>query len=255
MKKLILTLLILIVLGLLLFLGLPYYQKSTSSLSKATKAESGGQLQIAYDHYINALIDISPSTKIPDFNKSKVVEGKIWKSDIMRYVTFLRQTTQKSVDFTHVLNKINNYNDRYSHSECKVVNMSRKLADTAVFFNEWKNTFYAPSAPFNPSDLDIAYEVYSKNGSFLKLSADKGFTYEIYLINTSSGIQTNFTVFSEGVSTALVFPGEYLLLCRSSVAFSTSEIWKSSTSIASLTIPDNTSILSGMLITKVSKTR
>jgi len=253
MKKLTLTLVVLIFVVLTGYFGYDYYKKSTAPLKKAVAAEADAQYQDAYDNYINALIDICPSMKIPDINKSKVVDQKIWKSDLAKFVAHLLQTGTKPGNFEKIVERINNYSEKYSHQENKIVNMVQSELDSAAFNDEWKNTFYASTAPFDQSHVTLASDAFSKNGSFLQLYANKGFTYEVTLVSLSNGTQTTCTVFSEGETSVLAFPGDYILTVKSTVEFSKSEIWKSGTTVIPVTIPARSSNITGTIITKVSR--
>jgi hypothetical protein len=253
MKRTTLTLVIFIVISVIGFFAYQNYCTSTSPLKKAAKAELSGQMQAAYDLYSEALIDICPSLKIPDINKSKVVDVTVWRKDLTKYVEWLCLPATVPEHFPHVLQAINTYKSTYSRSESRIVNISEKALDTNDFISEWKNAFFAPATKIDSAHLQLASGAHFRNLSFLKLSADKGFTYEINLVNLSSGKQTTFTIFSEGNTSALAYPGEYLLLCKSKVAFSSGEIWRSSNTVIPITIPSKASLITGVLITKVKR--
>ncbi len=255
MKKAVVTLLVLSALGIGGYFGYTFYQLKTSPLEKARKAELDGRIQNAFDHYIDALRFITPDLPLPDLNKSKVVDSKIWKSDLARYTSWLLDTSKKPAAFDSIYNKILGYQDNYSHSENKIVNLTGTILSGDAFDTEWKDAFYAPTAPWNESHKELSSYAYSKKGSFLRLSADKGFTYNISIINLKTGIQTSFTVYSEGKTTSLVFPGKYIVICRSIVEYSKGQKWVSPSTITPITIPDSSSLIKGMLITKVARTK
>jgi hypothetical protein len=253
MKKIAITFVILITISTTGYFAYQHYNTSFSPLKKAERAERSGQLQTAYDLYSEALIDICPSFKVPDINKSKVVEVTVWKKDLAKYVEWLCLPAPVPEHYSQVLQTINKYKDTYSRSESRIVNIAEKALDTSRFISEWKNAFFAPAAKTDSAHLQLASGAHFRNFSFLKLSADKGFTYELNLINLSSGKQTTFKIFSEGSTSVLAYPGRYLLLCRSTVAFSSGEIWRSSITIMPITIPKEASLITGVLITKVAR--
>ncbi|NLD91628.1 MAG: hypothetical protein GX639_03055 [Fibrobacter sp.] len=255
MKRAVVTLLVLFVLGIGGYFGYTFYKIKTSALEKARKAELEGRIQNAFDHYIDALRFISPDMPLPDLNKSKVVDSKIWKSDLVRYTSWLLDTSKKTVTFDSVYRKIIGYQDTYSHSENKIINLTNAALSGDAFDNEWKETFYASTAPWDESHKELSSYAYSKKGSFLRLSADKGFTYNISIINLKTGIRTSFTVYSEGKTTSLIFPGDYIIICKSIVEYSKGQKWVSPSTITPITIPDSSSLVKGMLITKVSRTK
>ena len=253
MKKAILTLGIIMTITLAGYFTYLKYISSISPLKNAVKAELNGQLQEAYDLYSEALIDISPSLPLPNINKSKVVDVTIWKKDLTKYVEWLSLPAPIPEQFSQVLQAINKYKSDYSRSENRIVNYAEKTLDTTRFLSEWKRAFYAPAAKIDSAHLQLASNAQFKNLSFLKLSADKGFSYELNLVNIFTGRQTTFKIYSEGSTSVLAYPGDYLLLCRSSVAFSSGEIWRSSNTIIPITIPQKSALITGVLITKVSR--
>lgn len=253
MKKTAFTIVIIISILATGYFGYQHYRLRTSPLINAEKAEHDGQLQKAYDLYSEALIEICPSLKIPNRNKSKVVNMTVWKKDLTKYVEWLCLPAQVPEHFPQVLQAINKYKSTYSRSESSIVNLTEKALNENQFISEWKGAFFAPAAQFDSAHLQLASGTHFRNLSFLKLSADKGFTYEINLINLSSGKQTIFTIYSEGNTSVLAYPGDYLILCKSKVSFSSSEIWRSSNSVIPITIPQKASLITGVLITKVSR--
>lgn len=255
MKKAVVTLLVLSILGASGHFGYTYYLKKSSPLIKARKAEQEGRMQSAFDYYIDALTFVTPNIPLPDLNKSKVVDSKIWKSDLARYTSWLLDTSKKPVNFDSVYNKILDYQEQFSHSENKIVNLTDTILSETSFGIEWKDAFYASTAPWDESHKELSSYAYSKKGSFLRLSADKGFTYTINLINLKTGIQSSFIVYSEGKTTVLVFPGEYIAICKSIVEYSRGQKWVSPSTITKISIPESSSLIKGMLITKVARTK
>jgi hypothetical protein len=255
MKRAVVTLLVLSVLGAGGYFGYTYYQKKSSPLEKAKKAELKGLMQNAFDHYIDALTFITPNMPLPDLNKSKVVDSKIWKSDLARYASWLLDTSKKPANFDSIYSKILGYQEKFSHSENKIVNLTDTVLSEKSFDTEWKAAFYASTAPWDDSHKELSSYAYSKKGSFLRLSADKGFTYNLSIINLKTGIQSSFIVYSEGKTTILVFPGEYVITCKSTVEYSKGQKWVSPSTITPITVPDSSSLIKGMLITKVARTR
>jgi hypothetical protein len=255
MKRAVVTLFVLIVLCAGGYFGYTYYQKKASPLEKAKKAELEGRMQNAFDHYIDALAFVAPNMPLPDFNKSKVVDSKIWKSDLARYTSWLLDTSKKPVNFDSIYNKILGYQEKFSHTENKIVNQTDTILSEKAFETEWKDVFYASTAPWDESHKELSSYAYSKKGSFLRLSADKGFTYTISLINLKTGIQSSFVVYSEGKTTILVFPGEYIAICRSTVEYTKGQKWISPSTITPISVPDSSSLIKGMLITKVSRAK
>jgi hypothetical protein len=255
MKRAVVTLLVLLSLGVVGYYGYTYYQKKSSPLEKARKAEQEGRMQNAYDHYIDALASFTPNMPLPDLNKSKVVDSKIWKSDLAKYTSWLLDESKKPVNFDSIYSKILGYQEKFAHSENKIVNLTDTQLSEDAFASEWKSAFYASTAPWDESHTELSSYAYSKKGSFLRLSADKGFTYTINLINLKTGIQSSFIVYSEGKTTTLVFPGKYIAICRSTVDFSRGQKWISPSTITPISIPDSSLLIKGMLITKVARTR
>lgn len=253
MKKTALTLITLLAISAAGYFSYQQYRLSISPLKNAEKAELSGQLQKAYDLYSEALIEICPSLTIPDINKSKVVNVTIWKKDLTKYVEWLCLPAQTPEHFPQVLQAINKYKSTYSRSENNLVNIVQKPLDKNHFISEWKNVFFAPAAEIDSAHLQLASGTHFRNLSFLKLSTDKGFTYEVNLVNLSSGKQISFKIYSEGSTSVLAYPGDYLLICKSTVAFSSGTIWQSSNTVIPITIPQVASMITGVLITKVSR--
>lgn len=253
MKRIIVFILTIVLILAIVFFSFHKYKQSTSPLRKADQFISSGQIQNAFDKYTEALIKISPAMKVPDFNKSKVVSPSIWKNDLIKYVEWICLPSPVPEDFNRVVDILIKHRGNYDRSGNKIVNLSIKPVPLNSFVNEWKNSFYASTAEIDSSHLQIASGAHFRNISFLKLSADKGFTYEVNLINLNTGKQTFYTVFSEGSKSVLVYPGDYLILCKSNVTFSSGEIWKSTNTVTPLIVPQTPSIITGIIITKIQR--
>ncbi len=229
------------------------YKESISPLRKAAAFEFKGQFQDAYNQYTQALIDITPSMELPNLNKSKVVDPSIWKKDLIKYVEWVCLPSQVPKQFDDVLNSINKCSKSNPLTENRIVQLTVSKLPIDSFISEWKSNFYALTATIESSHIQIAKGAHLRNVSILKLSANKGFTYNIHLVNLSSGKQSTATIFSEGTASLLVYPGDHLLVCKSTVAFSSGEVWNSSNTIIPIAVPQKASMISGTLITKVSR--
>lgn len=229
------------------------YKESISPLKKATAFELKGQFQDAYNQYTQALVKISPSMEVPDINKSKVVNQSIWNKDLKKYVEWISLPAQTSKPFEDVLKAINKYSNSNFLTENRIIKLAVRKLSVDSFIYEWKSDFYAQTVIIDTSHIQIARGAHFKNVSILKLSAGKGFTYNIHFINLATGKQSETTIFSENTTSLLAYPGDHFLVCQSTVAFSSGEIWISSNTIIPMTVPQKASIIRGTLITKVSR--
>lgn len=227
--------------------------KKTPALREAKQYELSGDLQKALSLYGAAVFEITPSINFPDVNRSKILSPEALKKEVSKYIAWL-YTPQKQVsdEYTEAMEGLARCAESGRHDNTIADTVITPLS-TDQYLVEWKKSFFAPEAEFDPSHAALAAGNYARNLSLLVINSVKNYTYEINLINTSTKRGTRFLLYPENTSRFYVPPGDYLLLCRSSVTFPSEEIWRSHFTPIPLAIPSETCMITTELRTSVHR--
>lgn len=238
---------------MLLFFGISSCNRSSSPLKKAKMAEATGNMQEAYTFYVDALLKDVPSMKLPDVNRSKFLDPGLWKKEVEKYMVWISSDHGKlSPEIRDVLEGVNRCADQ-SRSDNSLANYKAQALSAQQYQVLWNKTFFAPTATVNPEHKTLASGNFSRNISFVEISSPKSYTYELCLINKSNGSKTDLFLYSESSISFMAAPGDYLLVCRSSVTFSSGELWRSKFTVIPLQIPSQASIITGELRTSIDR--
>ena len=237
----------------LLFPGISSCNRFSSSVKKAKMAEATGNLQEAYTFYVDALLKDAPSMKMPDVNRSKFLDPGLWKKEVEKYMVWISSDHGKlSPGIRDALEGANRCADQ-SRSDNSLANYKAQALSSQQYQAQWNKTFFAPTASVNPEHKMLASGNFSRNISFVEISSPKSYTYELSLINKSNGTKTELFLYSESSISFMAAPGDYLLVCRSSVTFSSGKLWRSQYAVLPLQIPAQASIITGELRTSIDR--
>lgn len=243
---------IIFILIVVLAAGLVFYSRiqKSSVFKKAKQTEASGNLQEALSMYAQALIEIAPGQKFPDINRSKIVEQSAWKKIIEQYISWL----SSDMNAKNIIRECFEGIERCINAQNPVNSLGKiefKELSEDQYIPEWYNSFFAPNITPDPSFKPLASGNYQKNISVINFSSSKNYTYELNLINRKTAKSTGFQLYPESNIRIIAIPGEYLFVCRSTVTFPSGEIWKSPFEIIPLTVPENASLITGDLRTRV----
>src|SRR5690554_850489 len=243
---------IIFVLIITLAAGLIFYSRiqKSSVFKKAKQTEASGSLQEALSMYAQSLIEIAPGQKFPDINRSKIMEQSAWKKIVEQYIAWLSSGSNAKNSIKECFEGI----ERCKNAQNPVNSLGKlelKELSEDQYIPEWNNSFFAPNITPDPSFKSLASGNYLKNISVINFSSSKNYTYELYLVNKKITKLTGFQLYPESNIRIIAIPGEYLLICRSTVTFPSGEIWKSPFEIVPLTVPENASLITGDLRTRV----
>lgn len=252
MKKL------LTVVGILLVIGAAgsYFflsNKAVPDLKKANVAEVTGNFQEALSLYAGALLEITPSMDLPDVNNSKFMSPAVWKKTVEKYVAWISIPSQKSRDDIDSILKNIEMCSLHTDQENRMIGFVAKGLSVDQYISEWNNAFFATASLINPEHRPLAEGNHVRNISIVKFSSVSSYTYELNLVNLTSGKRTSFVLFPESSVFLLAVPGKHLLVGRSSVKFSSGEMWRSHYTASSLVIPDEASLVCADLRTSVPR--
>lgn len=230
-----------------------FLKKQAPDLEEAKKAEITGNYKEALSAYAEVLLKITPSIELPDVNNSKFMNAPTWKKQVENYASFIMDPSrEKSQEFSSLVEDIKR-NLALVEQEIRLTEgKTRNLAEVD-YIDEWNRAFFANASLVDPSQKSLAAGNRVRNISFVKLAAAKSYTYEITMINLSTAKAIRFKVYPETSTILLGVSGENLLICKSSVSFSPSEMWVSSYNVIPVTIPENASEVSGEFRTSIKK--
>jgi hypothetical protein len=225
--------------------------RTTPVLRKAKQFELSGDLQQAHSMYTAALFDLTPSIEIPDINRSRFLAPDVLKKEVVKYLTWIHAPAKKSgKEFLAALEGMGRCESRDRHDNTITEPVVTRLSPEQYQI-EWNKTFFAPNVPVDAAQAALASGNYQRNLSLLVIKSAKNYTYEINLLSKATGRGCRGLLLAENSIRFYVQPGEHLLLCRSTVDFSATEIWRSNYTPIAITIPDTTSLITTELRTRI----
>ncbi|MDO5577218.1 MAG: hypothetical protein Q4F84_09070 [Fibrobacter sp.] len=238
-----------IILTAVLALGMISCNKP-AALKKAIETENSGNLLQALSIYAQALVEIAPKHKFPEINRSKIVEPAAWKKIIEQYFSSINSSGTIGSNVQECFSGI----ERCMKAQ-NPVNSLTKVSVTPLteeqYGAEWNKAFFVPTVSPDQSFKPLVSGNYIKKVSAINLTSSRNYSYDLNLVNKKTGKITSFQLYPESSIRIVATPGEYLLICRTTVTFATGEIWRSTFEIIPLTVPEEVSLISGDLKTDV----
>lgn len=227
----------------------------SGNLKNATDAEVCGKTADALALYVDALLGITPSAEILDVNKSKSIYPSSWKKEIEKHIIWLHTPAERlNKEYKDISEGVLRCSGKV-HTENSIVNLKIKKYTLDQYTSDWAKLFFDPMVQVDPSCQIIAEKNYSDNFSIFRITAPQNYTYDISLINKATGKRIFFNLYPEASRSALLVPGDYLLICRSTISFTASQVWYSQYSVFQLNVPSEASNISVLLRTSVAKER
>ncbi len=252
MKK---SVIILILVVAVLAAGFYFFSsdRQTKTLQAAKKSELSGDVQQALTLYAEQVFTTMPSIEKPDINRSKFLTPEELKNEIGKYLIWISTPGQRdNKDLTYALEGITRCENQDRLDNTITEPVIRPLT-TDQYLTEWNKTFFAPNVKVDPSHAALASGNYLRKLSLLVLSSTKNYTYEINLINPATYHGTKCILLAQNSVRLYVLPGKHLLLCRSTIDFSETEVWRSSYTPIHITIPDTVSLITAELRTSIRR--
>ena len=229
------------------------HNRITPKLKTAKQYEMSGNLQNAHSLYTEAVFDLTPSTVLPDINRSKVLSPEQLKKEIEKYFIWITGSFLKPSEELHTALE--------GMKRCAIQARTDNYFSDTVFrplsseeyLSEWNRTFFSPKIKIDPSHAALASGNYARTISILEVHSSKNYTYDLNLINISTNRGIRCILYPESSVRFYAPPGEFLLLCRSTVTFPTEEIWRSHFTALPLTIPQEATLVSAELRTSVHR--
>jgi hypothetical protein len=254
MKRGTMVLAVLLVIAIGVFFALRL--RVAADITTAAGAETTGDYAAALEQYVDALNKTSPSLAVPDVNHSKVVSPAAWKKEMESYVAWITGAPQVQAAAADAAKRRGlldavKRNAARVHEDNFMSNGSRKKLSTEQFAALWNSAFFATGIKADSSHVPLAASCYSRNISFLKISALTSYVYEITLIDTAVNRRILFSVYPEGSTFILAPPGNHILVCKSSYQPGPGMIWRSTPTVIPITVPESPSLFSFTLQTRV----
>ncbi|MBN1604787.1 MAG: hypothetical protein JW915_24470 [Chitinispirillaceae bacterium] len=227
--------------------------KKQPDIKEAKKAEVTGKIAEALAIYADVLLASTPSFTLPDFNRSKFLKPEQWRKEVEDYQVWIHSAEQKIPEnYQTALDGVMSCN-REENTANRLLRLKTEEITVDNFKKEWNRVFFAQMAKVDSSHEIISSGAFSKKVSYVKLSSPKNYTYTIQLLSLNNKRRIEAVLYPETDVTFMALPGEYLLLIRSSVTFESGQLWISPYSSIPLTVPQEASMITADLMTRVSR--
>jgi hypothetical protein len=249
------NLVILIVVLAIIAAGIVIALKSRVSgdVSAGVAAESKGNWAEAAAQYAEAFARFMPSIAAPDINHSKVVAPEKWKKEMEEYAAWLTGSSTPKVDIAkrnELLGAINRTIARL-HADNFITQDSTAPIPVEQYTALWNGAFFARGVAPDPNHVPLAASCFNKGISIIRFSALTSYTYECSFIDTTANRRTSFTLYPESSTFILAPAGTHLLLCRSVFKPAPNQIWRSTPTVISITVPQTASLITKRIETRV----
>lgn len=231
-----------------------FSNRHSPALRSAHRSELSGDLNQALALYCEALMSTAPSITIPDINRSKILPEDKLKKDIAKYFSVITAPGKKvRPDAASALEGIRRCENAVKEHVNTLSQPAVRPLDIDGYISEWNRSFFAPTVEPARSHESMATGNFTRAMSLLVIGSGKDYTYELGLIDLANLRATRCTLLSENSVRLYAQPGEYLLLCRSSVTFPTGEIWRSDWTPIRLEIPMKASLVTADMRTSITR--
>jgi hypothetical protein len=199
-------------------------------LNLATGAENGGNYREAASLYAAIALNASPALKLPEAQKGKVMQPKLWQSEIEKYIKGLTVptalATTAAVAFRGALDGLDRCSPRFETDNTAHIAQTRRLDSLSAFTELWNAAFNPP--PPGAIDWDaVVKSAFNKKFSILQLSAPISYSYEVSIVSRKTSRMVTLTLFAENKMLVPLPEGEYTMLVKSSVDFQQGQRWVS----------------------------
>lgn len=242
--------------------GIYFYKKHTSnrpSIEKARRYELNRNFEESLEAYVKFLVEKIPTFILPDVKKSILISFDYLKEELHNFFKEISTTS----DNNKIDPEINEALDGIlrCEKELSIKGFDNKLTALKIkplslkdYLNEWNKIFIPPYSQLDSSYfIAMGTEMYTKKFSIIRLISSKSYNYEILAVNRDLKKCTKAKLVPESSVDLFILPGEHFLLCQSSVAFSTTKVWKSEYTPLKITVPEEPSLITANLITQISR--
>jgi|GEM_PF-1968270 len=231
-----------------------FSNRHSPALRSAHQSELSGEPEQALALYCEALANAAPSVTVPDINRSKILPEDKLKKETAKYFSAITASGKKiRPDVASALEGIKRCENRVQEHVNTLSQPKVQPLDIDGYISEWNRSFFAPTVEPARSHESMATGNFTRAMSLLVISSGKDYTYELCLLNLSNLRGTRCTLLSENSVRLYAEPGEYLLLCRSSVTFPTGEIWRSGWTPIKLEMPLKASLVTADMRTSIQR--
>jgi hypothetical protein len=199
-------------------------------LNSATGAENGGNYREAAALYAAVALNAAPALKLPEAQKGKVMQPKLWQGEIEKYIKWLTEpaalTTTAAATFRSALDGLDRCSPRFENDNTAHAAKAKRLDSLPAFAERWNAAFNPP--PPGVIDWDaVVKSAFNKKFSILQLSAPVSYSYETSIVSRKTSRMVTFTLFSENKMLVPLPEGEYTIIVKSSVDFQQGQRWVS----------------------------
>ncbi|MFP4163414.1 MAG: hypothetical protein ACLFVE_05495 [Chitinispirillaceae bacterium] len=221
-------------------------------VDKAFTEERSGNYAEAFEIYASVSRDVTPAMKLPNTQKGKVLHPSVWMNEIEKYIKWVSQPVK---DPSTALPAAMLGLER-CEGEIEFENTFRSRRNNQLkssqFKTYWNKAFTAP--PPGSADWDgLLIKAREENFSIFSVSSKKNYFYDFSIISSSTSRRIDFSLYPESKRFIPLPPGEYMLLCRSSVDFQKGQRWESGFSVYSFSVPAESKLISLKVRTSIPR--
>jgi hypothetical protein len=197
-------------------------------LNSATGAENRGSYREAAGLYAALVLNTAPALKLPEAQKGKVMQPKLWQGELEKYIKWLTEpaalAAATAVTLKSALDGLDRCSPRIETDNFAHISATKRLDSLPEFTGRWNTAFNPP--PPGAIDWDaVVKSAFNKKFSILQLSAPVSYTYEVNIVSRKTSRMVAFTLFAENKMLVPLPSGEYTMIVKSSVDFQQGRRW------------------------------
>jgi hypothetical protein len=230
--------------------------KPKSPLREAEAAERRGEYQKAIDYYVEALHEAAQSMKLPDKNRSKIVDKQQWYAEVGEYLAWASApAAAPPADVSKIVVAMSRCTSFVEKNQLTTDDSVAVYTDTTEYrmHDDWRHAFFPAGVTVEGNHEALVKKARETGISIMRISSMRSYKYEGSLLDLSSWKLTDFELYPEDDVSFLVKGGKYLLICSSEVEFPDGTIWRSPQNILQIETPDTSSLKSFVLKTRVKR--
>jgi hypothetical protein len=225
-----------------------------AKLQNAKEAEKAGDHRKAANLYAALAFDLSPSIRLHEPQKGKMLPLARWISEVDKYIAWLTDNAAaRDNAFREALDGLTRCAEKVEKDNNANIAATISLDSLNAFALEWNKAFNPPPTS-GPDDWNaVVRRAHGHKFSVLRFASPKNYVYEISAVSRRNARRVNFTLYSESQVFVPLPPGDYSVVVRSTVEFQKGKSWTSDYTVFNLTMPDPPVLMTMDMRTRVAR--
>jgi hypothetical protein len=228
---------------------------ASSDLRIAQKLENTGSYDEAMASYAYGIVSMTHGKTfphIPDKTTAANLTPNTWQKPIADFVDWLNTDKKISSEVSAAIKAVARCEPQVDY-ENYIYDVTMKKVPLEHYKVLWQQLF----CPELSDQTAIIEKAFSQSAVIMTLAGNSNYSYEVNLVDCTSGKRINVPVDLDKTPPFLVIPGQYCLIFKSKTMFQhglqSGKGWTSGAEAVTFTVPDSVNVIFAKLRTEVGR--